>query len=160
MTPHNASTVPISIRLASAGDIPFIQTCTNEAYTPYIERMGRKPAPMLADFALHVTQQEVFVAESDCTSIGVLILVDRPTHLLLESVCVTLRFHSRGIGRQLISFAEQTAIERGYTRIELHTHQAMVENIAMYQHLGFTITNRRVVDDFERVYFRKNLVSV
>lgn len=38
------------IRQAVAGDEPAIRACAERAFSPYVEAIGRPPAPMAADF--------------------------------------------------------------------------------------------------------------
>ena len=38
------------IRPAIAADVPFIEQIVNDAYTPYISRIGQAPAPMTVDY--------------------------------------------------------------------------------------------------------------
>ena len=53
---------PSSIRRARTDDAPAVTACVCEAYLPYVERIGRQPAPMLADYAEVIEHHEVHVA--------------------------------------------------------------------------------------------------
>jgi len=55
----------------------------------------------------------------------------------------------------LITFAEQEAKRRGHDELQLYTHVLMVENIALYQHLGFREIGRIHEQGFDRVYMAK-----
>jgi hypothetical protein len=37
-------------RPAVPGDLPSIEIIVQEAYSPYIDRIGRKPGPMMDDY--------------------------------------------------------------------------------------------------------------
>lgn len=63
----------------------------------------------------------------------------------------------RGLGRDLMSFAEQEATRRGLTRMALYTHEVMTENQAIYTHLGYTEAGRRAEDGYRRIYLEKTL---
>jgi hypothetical protein len=42
------------IRLAKANDEPEIRDCAEQAYARYVPAIGRKPAPMVADFLAQI----------------------------------------------------------------------------------------------------------
>jgi len=84
-------TGPVSTRLAEASDAAAISDLVTEAYSPYVERMGRPPGPMLADYAEVLARQHTWVAEDDGGGlVGVLVLAPADDHLLLENVAVRL----------------------------------------------------------------------
>lgn len=41
--------------------------------------------------------------------------------------------------------------------MRLYTNEAMIENLALYAHLGFAETRRLVEDGYRRVYMEKHL---
>ena len=57
----------------------------------------------------------------------------------------------KGYGRRLIAFAEQEAARRGLAELQLGTNVRMVENIALYAHLGFVETGRMCGEGFARI---------
>ncbi len=52
----------ITIRLATPNDFAAIESCARDAYAKYVERIGREPAPMVADFATQIDDGLVHVA--------------------------------------------------------------------------------------------------
>ena len=48
-----------SLRPAQAADAAAIEACVHAAYRHYIERIGRKPGPMLDDHAEVIQQRQV-----------------------------------------------------------------------------------------------------
>ena len=89
--------------------------------------------------------------------VGMLVLLERPNHLLLDNIAVAPDSHGRGIGRALLRFAEAEARRRGHRELRLYTHEMMTENIALYARAGWTLTGRAVQDGFSRLFFRKEL---
>jgi len=146
-----------SIRLAGIVDLSAIKTLVADAYAPYIPRIGHKPGPMLDNYHKHISECRAHVAEDADGIAGLLVLIPGPDALLLDNVAVAPRAQGCGIGRALICFAETTARARGYDVIELYTNAAMVENIALYQRLGYTETRRATEKGFARIYMRKTL---
>ena len=148
-----------SIRGGTSSDIEPIRRLVEEAYSLYVPRIGRKPAPMTADYAALVAAGAVMVAELDGDLAGVLVTHPEPAYLLVENVAVAPRHQGRGLGRLLLERAEEQARGLGLTELRLYTNEAMVENLAMYQHLGYVEVGRNVEDGFARVHFRKPVAA-
>ena len=143
------------LRQAQARDVDGITACVDAAYRPYIERIGRKPGPMLEDYARVIEERQFTVAESKGGIAGVLVLAPTPEGLLLDNVAV-LPEH-RGIGKALLQYAESEARRQGFGSLYLYTHEQMSENRALYSKIGYIEYDRRVEYGFARVYMRKSL---
>ncbi len=147
------------IRPAQQEDLAAVVACAEAAYAKYVERIGRKPAPMVADFAAQIDQGLVFVAsDHDQAMLGYVVCYGRGDHLHLENVAVHPQAQGRGVGRALIAFAEGKARSEGLVAVELYTNAKMSENLALYPALGYHETGRRHEAGFDRVFFRKELV--
>lgn len=146
-----------SIRKATMADLADIETCAIAAYTLYVDRIGRAPAPMVADFAASIGKGHLYVAQEDGQVTAFVVFYAKQDHVHLENVAVAPSSQNRGIGKNLIKFVEQEARRDGYTRIELYTNSRMTENLEFYPRLGYKQFDRRVEDGFDRVYFSKTL---
>jgi ribosomal protein S18 acetylase RimI-like enzyme len=102
-----------------------------EAYTKYIDRIGRALGPMLDDYSAHIRNHTAWVIERDGAVAGLVVLLPKDDHLL-DNVAVDPARHGQGLGRALIRFAEKEASRRGYSELRLYTHVTMTENLAMY----------------------------
>lgn len=145
------------VRPAAAADRATVERIVREAYSKYIERIGKPPGPMLDDYAQRIAENAVWVLIDGRDIAGILVLLAEDDHLLLDNVAVASGHQGKGIGRALIDFAEAEARRRGYREIRLYTHQTMHENIAMYPRLGYEETGRGEQAGFQRVFFRKIL---
>ena len=145
------------IRLALAGDQPRIEAIVAAAYRPYLQRMTRPPGPMVDDYAHRIAERQVYVLEHGCEILGILVLEPAANHLLLDNIAVDPDHHGQGLGRQLMAFTEVEARRQGYCRIVLYTNEVMVENIRLYDRLGYLEIERRVVRGYNRVYMQKVL---
>jgi ribosomal protein S18 acetylase RimI-like enzyme len=143
------------IRPALPADQARIEAIVEAAYRPYLERMDRKPAPMVDDYAGRIAAGETHVLEEDGEILGILVLEPCEDFLLLDNIAVDPACHGRGLGRRLMRFTEEEARRRGYATVELYTNEVMVENIALYQRLGYRETQRVRVAGYDRVYLRK-----
>ena len=145
------------IRPAVAGDVPAIEALVRDAYAMYVPRIGREPAPVTADHAGLVAAGRTSVIEADGEVAGVIVLIPGGAHLRVENVAVAPKAQGRGLGRELMAFAERRAAQLGMAELRLYTNQLMTENLALYPALGYTETGRRVEDGFARVYFSKRI---
>lgn len=147
----------IVIRRAIPADISAITQCVAAAYQHYTARMGKPPAPMSADYAAIVAGDGAFVGVLDGVTVGVLVLAMRDDEIMLENIAVHPACQGKGIGKQLMAFAEHETRRCGYQHITLYTNEAMTESLAIYAHLGFTEVDRRNEDGYRRVYLSKHL---
>jgi len=142
------------IRPADAADLPDVERIVRDAYSGYVARIGKPPAPMLDDYLALVRGHAVWVAGAPV--MGIVVLLAQADHLLLDNVAVDPAAQGQGVGRALIEFAGLEARRRGYREMRLYTHQMMTENIALYARTGWVETGRGEQDGFARVYFRKD----
>jgi GNAT superfamily N-acetyltransferase len=145
-------------RRAEPDDLGGIARCVERAYIRYVERIGRRPAPMDDRYAERIASGQVHVLD-DGGVIGVLVLVGERDHLLLDNVAVAPERQGEGLGRLLIAFAEEEAARRALAELRLYTNAAMTENLALYPRLGWSETGRRTEQGFRRVSFRKTISS-
>ncbi len=145
----------ITLRRAESSDAAAVTACVCEAYVHYIERIGRQPGPMLEDYARVVKDAMVHVAVETSRVVGSIVLMDTEKGFLVDNVAVRPTFKGKGIGRLLLQFAQAKARRRGHGSIDLATHELMVENRALYARIGYVEYDRRVVNGFPRVFFRK-----
>jgi GNAT superfamily N-acetyltransferase len=142
------------IRPAQPADRPVVELIVRDAYGMYVERIGKPPGPMLDDYGALIADGVVSVLEdSDGT------LLPKPDHLLLDNIAVRPGRQGRGLGRQLIAFAEAETRRLGHAELRLYTHQKMTENIALYARLGFVETGRGREAGYDRVFMTKRLAT-
>ncbi|WP_425405517.1 GNAT family N-acetyltransferase [Hwanghaeella sp.] len=149
----------MEIRPARAGDLDAVRRCAVAAYEIYVDRIGRKPAPMVADFDAASTSGELYVLQVGDAIHGFIVLFPRAGHIFVENVAVDPAQQGRGYGRRLLDFAEAEARRLGLPALELYTNAKMTENLALYPRVGYLETGRRTEDGFDRVYFRKVLTD-
>ena len=146
------------IRRAQAADRAAVERIVGEAYGIYVERIGKRPGPMLDDYAALIADGVVSVLEgSDGTIAAIIVLLPKPDHLLLDNIAVRPDRQGHGLGRQLIAFAEAEARRLGDAELRLYTHEKMTENIALYMGLGFVETGRGQEAGLDRVFMTKRL---
>ncbi|MBZ5737573.1 GNAT family N-acetyltransferase [Nocardioides mangrovi] len=148
------------LRRATAVDAPSMHRIAQDAYAPYVERMGGlRPRPMDEDYAASVAADEAWVADEDGSVVGFVVLVDDGDRMLLSNVAVLPSHHGLGVGRALLTLAEERARARGFARIHLYTHVTMVENQRLYERIGYAETHRTDEAGFARVFYEKTLTA-
>ncbi len=127
------------------------------AYARWVPVIGTEPAPMRQDYAQILATELCYVAEAAGKVTGVLVLSVTEEGFLLENVAVHPANASSGLGRRLLTLAEQEALAHGFPSTHLYTHERMAENIRLYTRLGYQEYARRVERGLARVYMRKAL---
>jgi len=145
------------LRRATQEDLPDITALVHAAYEPYIEHIGRSPAPMTVDYSAALNQHEVWVVDLDDRILGVLVLIQKPDHLLLDNIAVHKEVRGSGIGTQLLEYVDDRARDLGLGEIRLYTNEKMYENLLYYPRHGYVQTGTGVEDGFHRVYFSRYL---
>ena len=151
------STTDFSIRQATLDDLPEIKACAVAAFSPFIERVGKPPAPMLDDQAAQIRQGIVFVGLSAGRFVGYAVYQPRGENMHLETLAVLPDHIRNGYGTKLVEHVEQVARENEFLTVSLCTHVTMTGNFAFYKNLGFAETGRGKQDGYDRVFFEKSL---
>ena len=155
-----ASTAEEAIRPACPDDLDAVRRCAELAYRRYVAAIGRKPAPMVADFAAQIAAGRVDIAERGGMVLGFIVAYRRADHLHVENVAVLPQWQGRGWGRRMLAHVEERARSAGIGALELYTNEKMTENLGFYPRLGFREVGRREEDGFARVFFRKELEPI
>ena len=145
------------VRPATAADVAAIERIVRAAYAKYVDRIGKPPGPMLDDYAARVREGSVHVLEELGSIAGIIVLVPKPGHLLLDNIAVAPERQGQGVGRRLLAFAEVEALRLGFDELRLYTNALMHENLAMYPKLGWEEYGGAEQEGYQRIFFRKRL---
>ncbi len=145
------------IRKASLDDVEAITALTDVAYTKYIPLIGRKPQPMTADYSKMVVENSIWLLTLEDHMVGVLVLVHEPENILIYSVAIHPEYQKQGLGRRLLVWAEQQAVQDGYKSIRLYTNERFKDNILLYRRLGYQETSREPFLNSTLVHMAKEL---
>jgi ribosomal protein S18 acetylase RimI-like enzyme len=134
-----------------------VRDLVRASYARYVGRIGKQPAPMLEDYAALIRAGEVWVLAEGGEVLGVLVIRPAEDHMFVDNVAVAPGHQGRGLGRELVAFAEEKAAEHGMPEIRLYTNEKMHENLDIYARLGFEETGRGLDGGYRRVFMRKRL---
>ncbi len=147
----------LAVETAKAEDVPAIKPMVDAAYSKYIERLGKLPAAMTADYDKLVETQSLYVLRVGGNVVGAILLSRDDDSIKVNNLVVDPSAQGRGYSRVLMDHAEDMARAQGLAAVTLFTNEKMHENIALYRKIGFTETGRKTEDGFNRVFFRKNV---
>ena len=127
------------IRPAGPDDLDAVRRIARAAYAP---RIGREPAPMVADFATSIAAGELWVAGAPVA--GFVVAYPRGDHWHLENVAVEPSAQGAGLDGALIAHVEAMARAAGARAVEPYTNALMTRNRSLYPRLGYTENGTRM----------------
>lgn len=125
-------------KILTAGPVhvPRMQAIAAAAYADALAGLNGLP-DVVGSIGEDVEAGQAWVARCDGQVAGFLIACRADDALKLVNLAVDPAFGGRGLARMLLMRAEQSARQRGLSRLELVTHAAMTATRAMYRHLGW-----------------------
>ena len=147
----------ILVRPANLTDAVATCACVKAAFSPYIVRIGKPPAPMLLDFPEMIAAGNVWVAEIVSRVVGVLVQYETEAGFYIDTVAALPELQGTGVGRALLLLAESEATRRGYDSVYLCTNVKMTENQAFYPKIGYVEYERKIDQGYDRIFYRKKL---
>src|SRR5665213_4526916 len=109
------------VRRAVLADAPAVDALTQATYAKWVPIIGRKPRPMLADYATAVVDHRIDLVEADGRLAALVELDQQPDHLLIVNLAVHPDYQGRGLGKLLLAHAESVTREAGLTELRLYT---------------------------------------
>ena len=128
-------------------------------YQKWIQAIGRKPLPMIADYFTALKSHRFELAYMQNTLIGVLELIEREDHHFIENVCVHPNNQRLGIGKKLIERAEEYALKVGCGKVMLATNKAFSGNPEFYLALGYKIATEKPFKGGVAILFEKIVIN-
>ena len=142
------STDTFAIRPASTADYDAVVACVKAAFTPWIEIIGMKPMALTADYYDFIHRKVVYVIDGDQAGelAGLLIIYPVDDALYIDTIGVNPAYQKHGLGKQLMTFADQKALEGGFCKVTLITNAKQISNQEYYHKNGFIETHRTTLE--------------
>lgn len=131
----------ITLRPALPEDALRLAACFDAAWAPWRVRLPDLP-DVTGGLAEDIRDNRVIVADAGEQILGGIVLVSGKDALHVANLAVDPQAAGQGLARRLMEAAEGIARSDGHTRMQLATHKDMPGNVALYQHLGWTVTAR------------------
>ena len=145
------------VRQGDVSDLDALRACIEAAFSPYVPRIGQRPAPLDTDFEPLLGDGRVWVAERDGQVVGTMVLVADGETAEIRSVSVLPTCQRQGVGRTLMAHAETVARQAGHSRVRLYANAKLPELVLYYAGLGYAEVERRRDRGFDRVFMMKTL---
>ena len=148
-----------TVRRATAADAATVRDMTRAAYAKWVPVIGREPLPMRADYDKAVRKHTIDLLYVDGEHVGLIEIIRRSRHLLIENVVVAPAFQGRGHGRWLLEHAERLAASLGLSEMKLYTNKAFAANVELYRRFGYRVDREKAFMGGTTVYMSKRLIS-
>lgn len=145
----------VSVRLAREDDADAIAALTREAYAKWVEVIGREPLPMQVDYSVAVRRHRFDLLHVGDRLAGLIETVPDGGYLLIESLAILPTFQGRGFGKRLLALAEHLAATSAFAGVRLYTNKLMIENIRLYEKLGYKVDHETPRNGGIAVYMMK-----
>lgn len=146
-----------TFRRAGIDDAATVRTLTRAAYAKWLPVIGREPLPMSADYDAAVRKHQIDMLSDAGALVGLVEMALRDDHVLVVNVAVAPEAQGRGVGHVLMAHAEDVARGAGLMEMRLYTNQKFVENIRLYEKLGYAIDREEPFGDGFVTYMSKRL---
>jgi len=147
------------LRSAEEADIQEVQDIAETAYQKYVERIGRPPGPMYADYAEELRKGHLFVLSQSGAILGFAVFCVDNDEIFIDNLAIRPEHQSKGVGALFLRALENWGRDKLIYRVRLFTHALMHENVSNYQVSGFQIYARIMEKGFDRVYMQKCIAS-
>lgn len=152
-----------SIRRATPEDAEAIREIIGEAFRKYMEHAGIEGTmealeETVDDIKKDIETKEVFVAFVDDIPVGTIRIQLFPdSTALISRFGVKLDYHNIGIGRALMSLADDILKARGIKKVRLYTASKYRELVRFYYSRGFYIDSTSTDRGYVRALMVKEL---
>jgi GNAT superfamily N-acetyltransferase len=142
------------IKKAIEQDAESLADCMSLAYKKYDKRMnGVTLPPAVIDYLDEIKNFPTWVIKEGVVVVAGLTMSFEKDNASLSNIAVNPSFQGNGLGRKLMTFAEEKARENGCLELRLATHVLLTENVDLYKYLGWVEYDR----GDSKVYMKKRL---
>ncbi len=145
------------IRPALPTDADAVAALTLKAYVAWVALTGREPLPMKVDYRNAILVHDFALIKHEGNLAGLIETTPEADTLLIVSVAVEPTRQGQGLGRRLMSYAEDLARSRGLKRTRLYTNKLFDKNIKLYASLGYQVDREEALNGGVAVHMSKPL---
>lgn len=137
-----------TIRLATADDYQAVEDCVKAAFTKWIDIIGMKPMALTADYHDFIKRNVTYVIDGNKAGelAGLLIIYPVDNALYVDTIGVNPTYQQHGLGRRLLTYAEEKAREAELNKMTLVTNALQVSNQEYYRKFGYVETHRESLE--------------
>ena len=146
------------IRLAKASDLAAIVACEDLAFNPFASGANGRNVSPDGDLSCQIRDGAIYVISDSARVMGYISVSGNFDHLFVGAIAVLPGHHRKGLGSQLLAFAEHEALRLGLQSVTLFTDGNITGNLVFYRRNGYQETDRCDGNGFSRVFFKKAVV--
>ncbi len=150
------------VRRAEPPDLACVIGCAEQAFAAFASVSDQDDTPHgdLApktdrELTSQILEGAVSLICDERKVLGYISLQPTTDHLFIDSVAVLPKHHGKGLGSQLMAFAEMEALRLKLSSVRLFTNAKMVANHRFYLRRGYLETDRCDHDGYARVFYSK-----
>jgi ribosomal protein S18 acetylase RimI-like enzyme len=144
-------------RLGTTDELGLIKSIAFRAYFPYVEMIGKRPAPLDANYFEKIEDRALHILLVNNEIVGFIVVYFVDGNLLIENVAVDPIHHGKGFGSKLMRYAENLAARGKAEAITLYTQEHMIKNIQIYTGMGYVFTHKSEWNGLNRIHMSKTL---
>ena len=143
------------IRAATIADLAQVIACEDLAFPRFIPHSRRCLKPR-SNLEPQIREGAVHVISIPTRILAYISFSANPDHLFVDAIGVLPELQGRGLGSQLLAFAERVALRLRLRSLKLFTDGSTANN-RFYQCRGYRETDRCDDGSFTRVFYMKHV---
>jgi len=145
------------IRAATVADLASIVRCADLAFAPFAEHSDKQDVKPEENLRSQILEGSIHLICDEAQVLGYISLWPTANQMFIDTLAVLPMHHRRGLGSQLLAFADRETLRLGLYSVSLFTKETMADNLVFYQRRGYGETGRCDGDGFCRVFFSKSI---
>ena len=147
------------IRAATVADLAAIVTCSNLAFAPFAGTADEDTGDLhlATNLRSQIHEGSIRLICDGTEVLGYISFWPTADNMFVDTLAVLPKHHRRGLGSELLAFADFETQRLGLRAITLFTKARMTGNLRFYQSRGYCETGRCDDDGFCRVFYTKKL---
>jgi ribosomal protein S18 acetylase RimI-like enzyme len=132
----------LEIRLATLEEAALVHRVMQSAFAEYADVLNPPSGAnreTIADVEQAMCDGGAIIAWNDQTAIGSARFRLEPDYFYVGRVAVLPEYRGAGIGRALMEYLEQIAVEKGLLTIHLGVRMSLPQNLRFYEKLGYSV---------------------
>ena len=147
------------IRTATVSDLGAIVTCSNLAFALFAGKVDEDAdnVQLAKNLSSQILEGSIRLICDKTDVLGYISFWPTSDTMFVDTLAVLPKHHRRGLGSELLAFADFETQRLGLRAITLFPKARMTGNLRFYQSRGYCETGRCDDDGFCRVFYTKKL---
>lgn len=143
------------IRAATVADLAAIIICSDLAFMSFAGYEDSGDVQLAENLQSQILEGSIRLICDGTDVLGYISLWPTADQMFIDTLAVLPMHHRKGLGSQLLAYADFETLRLGLKAITLFTKATMTGNLVFYQSRGYRETGRCDDDGFCRVFYSK-----